>query len=88
MFSPEENFVILSMSRSAMADMLNDIIEDTEVEGITPFEPGDKRLTAAFCGEVAELLEELHEDDLDEEEFVDARRLALRNKMVSELGPK
>lgn len=61
-----EEFVIISVSRMAIADMCNDRITAKGLS-IPPFEAGDDRLTGPLCEALAEAFSQLY-DDLDEED--------------------
>ncbi len=82
MLNPHEKCVMTSISRLAIADMLNDCIDVTKAP-VRKFTDGDARLTTLVCGKVADILADAADDDLDEEERVDYRRAELYNLITN-----
>lgn len=73
MLQANEKFVIVSVSRMAIADMCNDRITAKGLS-IPLFEAGDDRLTGSVCEALAEAFSQLYDDDLSEEDRGDEER--------------
>jgi hypothetical protein len=67
MFNPNEKFIIQSISRVEIADVMNDVIS-FEALSIPPFTMDDARLTSVRCQQVADAMAKILDDDLSEED--------------------
>lgn len=62
---PEQRFVVTSLSRSNIADMLNNVIDELEGDEDVPkrFTADDARLTDKLCQEFADDVFDASDDD-------------------------
>ena len=73
MLNPHEKFVIVSISREDIADMMNDRIQ-TKRFNVPKFSADDDRLTSQVCGNIATSFADIYSDDLSEEDRADEER--------------
>jgi hypothetical protein len=84
MFNPFEHFVVQSIRRIDIADLVNDVIQDEEYD-IPPMTPEDVRLTSGRCQQFADKIASLQDDDLSEEDFVAKRTDMIKNFLTTQL---
>lgn len=66
--NPDETFVLSAISRSIIAEDLNEYLDDCDITHNDRLKPNDKRLTHSVCIEYAEEYSEIiNNDDFDED---------------------
>lgn len=74
MYDPNEEFVVVSIFRSQIAQMFNEIIADNSPQYTLPlFSGNDPRLTYDVCREVTEVFAEAQECDSVEDRGAEER---------------
>lgn len=68
MLNPTEQFVVISLQRSQMADCLNDVINEQRLT-VPRFTHGDNRLTSDICHEIADVWGDLMNADMGDEDL-------------------
>jgi len=76
MLDKNEQFVITTITREAIADLFNDAITNNDLT-IPRFTGTDWRLIRLVCLDVAECIADIDSEDFDEEQRVDARNEAI-----------
>ncbi len=68
---PKKLFVVITISRESIAEMLNCALEDREDDDFEHFEDDDKRLTDKVCQDIADTLYDAYcnVDDMDTAEI-------------------
>ena len=73
MLNPNEQFVVVSLTRSQIASCFNDVIQERQLT-IRPFVDADDRLTSDTCREAAAAWADVLDEDLSEEDRGSAQR--------------
>lgn len=74
MLDPNQKFIVMTLDRKEIADLLNDVIDEKELDHVPRFDMADDRLTDDLCEQIAGLWAQILDEDLDEEERVAEQR--------------